>query len=124
MPRSTECGHLLFIVPALPSDQLKLVIAEFKNAGYVLDNFTESEAFPTKATMCDISSESHDQIAMTSFLRDQEDRHQCNFWIKPNSIDRSKPFLFIFDLDSTLVRLETIDELAKFAGVEQEIKVL
>lgn len=37
-------------------------------------------------------------------------------------IDTTQPFLFIFDLDSTLIRLETIDELAESAGVQETVK--
>lgn len=41
--------------------------------------------------------------------------------VKP-VIDRNSPFLFVFDLDSTLVALETIDELAEMAGVQDVVR--
>jgi hypothetical protein len=58
-----------------------------------------------------------------SFLRELEETYRCNLWVRPTTHDKARPYLFIFDLDSTLVKLETIDELAKFAGVEEQIKV-
>jgi len=56
-----------------------------------------------------------------TLLKIEEDE-QINLWLKPN-FDFSQSFLFIFDLDSTLIRLETIDALAEFAGVSGQVKV-
>lgn len=42
-------------------------------------------------------------------------------WPKPN-LRFDKPFLFVFDLDSTLIKLETIDELAQMAGVKEVVR--
>jgi hypothetical protein len=60
-----------------------------------------------------------------SLLRQMEDDHigDVNFWLPPK-VDPSEPFLFVSDLDSTLMPLETIDELAALAGVEAQVKVL
>lgn len=42
-------------------------------------------------------------------------------WVKP-VVQFDKPFLFVFDLDSTLIKLETIDELAEMAGVKDVVR--
>lgn len=122
MPKRTDSCTLI-IVPTLGQDQVDLILSDFKKAGYNLGETVESNEFPTKVKMCDISNEISDETAMIPLLRELEEKYKCNLWIKPKTNDPSKPYLFIFDLDSTLVKLETIDELAKFAGVEEQIKV-
>lgn len=44
--------------------------------------------------------------------------------LQPNDIWRTHKRLVVFDLDSTLIMHETIDELAKFVGVEKEVSAI
>lgn len=58
----------------------------------------------------------------TSAVRAIEEELRVNLWPRP-AFEKDRPFLFVFDLDSTLIRLETIDELAALGGVEAEVRV-
>lgn len=97
-------------IPELSDDQINRIS---KNYGISLAKISQSSNFG----MLECS-----KVEAESLLKIEEDEH-INLWLKPN-FDFSQPFLFIFDLDSTLIQFETIDALAEFAGVSDQVKVL
>lgn len=86
-------------------------------------HFTPEDSIICVASMSDeFYQDSVPDEEVLQLLRDLEIEFKCNVWLKP-FLKLEEPFLFVFDLDSTLIKLETIDELAKFAGAEEQIKV-
>ncbi|TGZ84170.1 phosphoserine phosphatase serb [Ascodesmis nigricans] len=55
-------------------------------------------------------------------LHDFETAWNVVITLQPNTTSRRYPRLVVFDMDSTLIQHETIDELAKFVGVEDKVK--
>ncbi len=55
-------------------------------------------------------------------LKDDVERFGLDIVIQPYSIFEREKRLIVFDMDSTLINTEIIDELAKIAGVEEEVK--
>lgn len=45
-------------------------------------------------------------------------------WLQPHTLNRAKPGLAIFDMDSTLIEVEVIDELAKELGIGAEVAAI
>lgn len=62
-------------------------------------------------------------------MRKHEDIHRFEeTWnvqlvLQPESVFRRYKRLAVFDMDSTLIEQEVIDEIAKFVGVEKEVSV-
>ena len=50
-----------------------------------------------------------------------ENNLACDCAVQPASARKLRPGLIAFDLDSTLISVEVIDELAKLAGVHQQV---
>jgi len=76
----------------------------------------------------DVGSEAGDNEARLSRLRDDV-RATCeaigvDVVVQPHGVHRTRRRLVVFDMDSTLIEGEIIDELAKVAGVEHEVAAL
>merc|ERR1712139_24326 len=50
--------------------------------------------------------------------------HGCDVAFQPDDVDRFMRRMIVFDMDSTLIQQEVIDELARIAGVESEVKAI
>jgi phosphoserine phosphatase SerB len=50
--------------------------------------------------------------------------HEVDVAVQRDDVDRWMRRLVVFDMDSTLIQHEVIDELAKFAGVEAEVSAI
>jgi phosphoserine phosphatase SerB len=48
----------------------------------------------------------------------------CDIAFQPDDVDRFMRRMIVFDMDSTLIQQEVIDELARIAGVEEEVKAI
>lgn len=48
----------------------------------------------------------------------------CDIAFQPDDVDRFMRRMIVFDMDSTLIQQEVIDELARVAGVEAEVKAI
>jgi len=55
-------------------------------------------------------------------LKEEVESYGLDIVIQPYSIFKREKRLIVFDMDSTIVNAEIIDELAKAAGVEREVK--
>jgi len=55
-------------------------------------------------------------------LKKEIERHGLDIVIQPYEMFQKEKRLIVFDMDSTIVDAEIIDELAKAAGVEKEVK--
>lgn len=68
-----------------------------------------------------------DGVETTSFSNDLMEAsklHGMDIAFQKDDLDRWMRRLVVFDMDSTLIQQEVIDELAKIAGVEDEVKTL
>lgn len=63
-------------------------------------------------------------VAIRNRLRDEAERLGLDIVMQPYSTFRREKRLIVFDMDSTLVDAEIIDELAKEAGVDREVAKL
>merc|ERR1719161_1797558 len=50
--------------------------------------------------------------------------HGLDVSFQPDDVERWMRRLIVFDMDSTLIQQEVIDELARIAGVEAEVKAI
>ncbi|AIY90906.1 phosphoserine phosphatase SerB [Geoglobus acetivorans] len=57
-------------------------------------------------------------------LKQEIEKTGLDVVIQPYSVAKEEKRLIVFDMDSTLIDMEIIDELAKVAGVEEEVKKL
>merc|ERR1719265_2322600 len=48
----------------------------------------------------------------------------CDIALQQDDVDRLMRRMIVFDMDSTLIQQEVIDELARIAGVESEVKAI
>jgi len=70
-------------------------------------------------TACDIPFEQLDQSAAEKSLEKAGLLGQLDFCLQPAAQRRKK--LFLADMDSTIITVECIDELADFAGLKEEV---
>ncbi len=68
----------------------------------------------------DISDANPEEIKRR--LKEEVESYGLDIVIQPHSIFKREKRLIVFDMDSTIVDAEIIDELAKAAGVEKEVK--
>merc|ERR1719454_1894175 len=55
-------------------------------------------------------------------LAEVSNKFGCDIALQPDDVDRLMRRMIVFDMDSTLIQQEVIDELAKIAGVETQVK--
>lgn len=62
--------------------------------------------------------------AISASLQNVSKEHGADIAFQRDDVDRWMRRLIVFDMDSTLIQQEVIDELAKLAGVEVEVKAI
>merc|ERR1711976_977721 len=55
-------------------------------------------------------------------LAEVSNKFGCDVAFRPDDVDRFMRRMVVFDMDSTLIQQEVIDELARIAGVEAQVK--
>jgi len=64
-----------------------------------------------------------DMPAFRATLHTTSAQVACDLHLQVETANRRSKRLVVFDMDSTLIRQEVIDELAREAGVYEEVKV-
>lgn len=72
----------------------------------------------------DVGSDDHDLQQLRQDLRETCEAIGVDVVVQPHGVHRRRRRLVVFDMDSTLIEGEVIDELAKVAGVEDEVAEL
>jgi len=65
-----------------------------------------------------------DATTFSAKLAEVSNRHGADIAFQKDDLHRWMRRLVVFDMDSTLIQQEVIDELAKIAGVEKEVKAI
>jgi phosphoserine phosphatase len=87
----------------------------------------ETRTVPVPVTLSDrrtvhnLLVNSADAKGLSSRLRDLSDEHGVDIALQPRAARCQSYRLAVFDMDSTLIDCEVIDELAAQAGVGQEV---
>merc|ERR1719215_1651406 len=65
-----------------------------------------------------------DRSKVAERLAEVSNKCGCDIAFQPDDVDRFMRRMIVFDMDSTLIQQEVIDELARVAGVEAEVKAI
>jgi len=68
--------------------------------------------------------EGMDRGKVAERLAEVSNKCGCDIAFQPDDVDRFMRRMIVFDMDSTLIQQEVIDELARIAGVETEVKTI
>lgn len=117
----------LYIVTILGKDRVGIVrdvTGIFLDFGINIErtNLTAREDLISIEFLVDIGK--RDEGAIKKRLREEAERLGLDIVMQPYSTFRREKRLIVFDMDSTLVDAEIIDELAKEAGVDKEVAKL
>jgi phosphoserine phosphatase len=82
------------------------------------------ERFPRACVQLSVSGLAADETALRRHLLDIAQRMGVDIAFHADDIYRRNRRLVVFDMDSTLIQVEVIDELAKLAGVGEEVAVI
>ena|GEM_PF-146403 len=75
---------------------------------------------------CEIDSaltQGHTQNTLNAMLKELSERLFIDVFVKP-AVSIQKPGLVVFDMDSTLIEMECIDEIAKLAGLGDAVSAV
>lgn len=117
----------LYVVTILGKDRVGIVrdiTGVFLDFGINIErtNLTAREDLISIEFLVDIGK--RDESAIKKRLRKEAERLGLDIVMQPYSTFRREKRLIVFDMDSTLVDAEIIDELAKEAGIDKEVAKL
>lgn len=94
--------------------------------GAVLDhrNMPVPVTLSASRTVHNFHIDCRDEAALSKRLRDISDLHRVDLALQPQSMRTRRYRLAVFDMDSTLIDCEVIDELADVAGVGHEVAAI
>ncbi len=95
----------------------------FKEIAYILDHynlkFTSKLVWLNKGKAAEVAISNNAQSSLIAHLRETLEKDRIDFFITKNENRQKK--LLLADMDSTIAQGETLDELAKYAGIKDEI---
>lgn len=117
----------------LAAEQISEVTKIISDIGLNIDNIkrltgrlslVKKEEYPRASIQLSVRGKIEDKIALTSkFLQISKDL-DVDIAFQEDTIFRRNRRLVCFDMDSTLIQTEVIDELAELAGVGAEVKAI
>ncbi|WP_223668531.1 phosphoserine phosphatase SerB [Kangiella shandongensis] len=120
---------LLFSLQPLPLERLELWLREsqeyLNELGIVVKQITECDARLQHYSSCNalmMTTEEPDHFRRA--LSELAQELQCDYCILGQDFYLDKVELAVFDMDSTLIPMEVIDELAKEAGVVSQVAAI
>ncbi|MGL2994337.1 phosphoserine phosphatase SerB [Flavobacterium sp. TSSA_36] len=84
----------------------------------------EKEEYPRSCIQLSVTGSLLDKIAMTSSFMDVSRDLNVDISFQEDNMYRRNRRLVCFDMDSTLIQTEVIDELAELAGVGEEVRAI
>ncbi len=87
-------------------------------------SIVEEEAYPRSCVQLSVSGEIVDKTAMTANFMEVSRTLNVDISFQEDNIYRRNRRLVCFDMDSTLIQTEVIDELAELAGVGEQVKAI
>ncbi len=117
----------LYVVTVLGRDRVGIVrdiTKAFLDFGINIErtSLTAREDLISIEFLVDVGDQ--DVVAIRNRLREEAEKLGLDVVMQPYSTFRREKRLIVFDMDSTLVDAEIIDELAKEAGVDEEVSKL
>ncbi len=115
----------LYVITVLGKDRVGIVrditkILLEHNVNIEKTTLTARDKLISIEFVVDIGNANPDEIKKQ--LKEEVESYGLDIVIQPYSIFKREKRLIVFDMDSTIVDAEIIDELAKAAGVEREVK--
>ncbi len=125
--RKTGKERNLHVVTVLGKDRVGIVrdiTGTFLEFGINIErtSLTAREDLISIEFLVDVGDQ--DVVAIRNRLREEAEKLGLDIVMQPYSTFRREKRLIVFDMDSTLVDAEIIDELAKEAGVDREVSEL
>lgn len=87
-------------------------------------SYTTPSRFPRACVQLSVSGRLADETELRRKLMDIAQRMEVDIAFHADDIYRRNRRLVVFDMDSTLIQAEVIDELAKLAGVGDEVSTI
>ncbi len=123
---------LSLLAPRITASTLALVTSAVSSMGLAIHSMErlsarESATNPTNPRICLEFTISGDAVSPTQLRRtllSLADKGEFDIAVQEDSIFRSNRRLVAFDMDSTLIQMEVIDELARMAGVGEQVAAI
>lgn len=112
----------LAAVTKIMSDQNLNIDAIKRLTGRV--SIVEKEEFPRSCVQLSVSGKIVDKTMMTASFMDISRTLEVDISFQEDNIYRRNRRLVCFDMDSTLIQTEVIDELADLAGVGEQVRAI
>ena len=116
--RTLTARQLSEVTAAIAANQLNIDIIT-KLSGWVPQD--ETERFPKACIQLTVSGKMHDPGRLRRQLLEISKKTGIDISFHVDDIYRHARRLIVFDMDSTLIQCEVIDELAKHAGVGEQV---
>ncbi|MGL5111393.1 MAG: phosphoserine phosphatase SerB [Flavobacterium sp.] len=87
-------------------------------------SIVEKEEYPRSCIQLSVTGSLRDKITMTSSFMDVSRDLNVDISFQEDNMYRRNRRLVCFDMDSTLIQTEVIDELAELAGVGEEVRAI
>lgn len=98
----------------------------FKSIGFILEHynitFTSKLVWLDKSKAAEIGLSGGAQSSLVEHLREELANDRIDFFITENENRQKK--LLLADMDSTIAESETLDELAEYAGIKDQISAI
>lgn len=124
---SERAKNELYVMTVLGKDRVGIVF-EISNILYQHGINIEKTSLKARDDLISIEwlldLKEHDVNQVKRFLRSKIEEFGLDVVIQPESIFKRKKRLIVFDMDSTIVENEIINEIAKEAGVIEEVRKL
>jgi len=122
----SNCTVTMVALPSLPSQLMRSVLqvcVEHQVNIRALERLSgEAYAMAALAVSCSLPSANVDSLKGTLLRYSQE--FSADIALQNDDVHRWSRRVIVFDMDSTLIQQEVIDELAAYAGVEEKVKAI
>jgi phosphoserine phosphatase len=119
---------LTLFAPRVPASQLALIVTCLNSMGFSIESVERlsapADCAPHICLEFAISGDGVDPVELRRKLLSLAHDGQFDLAVQEDSIFRKNRRLVAFDMDSTLVQMEIIDELARLAGVGEQVAAL
>src|SRR5262245_59909380 len=117
--------RVIALAPHRFDAELAALCGRFSQAGYALIGKTRATRHPrAECWTAEFTVKASEMAALHTESRQWVDELQVDIAVLPAAMLPFRPLLAAFDIDSTLIDMEVIDELAKLAGVGPQVSAI
>lgn len=122
---------ITILAKSISADMVAAITREVADQGMNIDSvdrltgripLVENQRHPRASIELSLRGTPKDQVAMQRHIIRISDEHHMDVSFQQDSMFRRMRRLICFDMDSTLIKTEVIDELAERAGVGEQVK--